>query len=35
MDRDLIEDSLYQIIDQFNETKVTRVKFYLTNKSIL
>ena len=29
MDKDLIEDKLYQIIDQFSERKITPVKFYL------
>ena len=28
MDKDLIEDKLYQIIDQFNERKITPLKFY-------
>ena len=28
MDKDLIEDELYQIIDQFNDGKITPVKFY-------
>ena len=28
MDKDPIEDMLYQIIDQFNETRITHVKFY-------
>ena len=34
MDEDLIEDKLYQIIDQFNERKITPAKFYsiLLNK---
>ena len=34
MSKDLIEDKLYQIIDQFNERKITNVKFYtiLLNK---
>ena len=34
MDKELIEDKLYQIIDQFNEKKVTSTKFYsiLLNK---
>ena len=34
MDEDLIEDNLYQIIDQFNERKITSPKFYsiLLNK---
>ena len=34
MDKELIEDKLYQIIDQFNERKVTSKKFYsiLLNK---
>ena len=26
--KDLIEDKLYQIIDQYNERKITPVKFY-------
>ena len=36
MDKDLTEDKLYQIIDQFNEKKITPVKFYsiLLNKII-
>ena len=29
MDKDLIEDKLYQIIDQFSEREITPVKFYL------
>ena len=35
MNKDLIEDKLYQIIDQFNERKTTPVKFYsiLLNKT--
>ena len=28
MDEDLIEYKLYQIIDQFNERKITPAKFY-------
>ena len=28
MDKDLIEDNLNQIIDQFSERKITHVKFY-------
>ena len=28
MDKDLIEDKLYEIIDQFNKNKITRTKFY-------
>ena len=28
MDKDLIEDELYWIIDQFNENKITPTKFY-------
>ena len=34
MNKDLIEDKLCQIIDQFNEKKITPVKFYsiLLNK---
>ena len=28
MDKDLTEDKLCQVIDQFNERKVTPVKFY-------
>ena len=34
MDKELIEDKLYKIIDQFNERKITSVKFYsiLLNK---
>ena len=28
MDKDLIENKLYQIIDQFNERKITSKKFY-------
>ena len=33
-DKELIEDKLYQIIDQFNERKITSTKFYsiLLNK---
>ena len=27
VDKDLVEDKLYQIIDQFNERKVTPIKF--------
>ena len=30
MDRYLIQDKLYQIIDQFNERKIIPVKFYST-----
>ena len=30
MDRDLIKDILYQVIDQFNESKITPLKFYST-----
>ena len=30
MNKDLIEDKLYQTIDQFNERKTTPVKFYST-----
>ena len=35
MDKELIEDKLYQIIDQFNERKITSTKFYsiLLNKT--
>ena len=35
IDKDLIEDRLYQIIDQFNEIKITSAKFYsiLLNKT--
>ena len=29
MDKDLVENSLYQIIDQFSERKITTVKLYL------
>ena len=29
VDKDLIENKLYQIIDQFNERKITTAKFYL------
>ena len=29
MDKDPIDDMLYQIIDQFNERRTTTVKFYL------
>ena len=34
MEKQLIEDKLYQIIDQFSERKITSVKFYsiLLNK---
>ena len=34
MDKELIEDKLYQIIDQFNERKIKSTKFYsiLLNK---
>ena len=34
MDKELIQDKLYQIIDQFNERKITSTKFYsiLLNK---
>ena len=34
MDKKLIEDKLYQIIDQFNKRKITSTKFYsiLLNK---
>ena len=34
MDKELIEDKLYQIIDQFNERKILSTKFYsmLLNK---
>ena len=28
MDTELIEDKLYQILDQFNERKITSTKFY-------
>ena len=28
MDKELIEDALYQILDQFNERKTTNTKFY-------
>ena len=28
MDKELIEDKLYQIIDQFNEKKITSAKFH-------
>ena len=28
MDNELIEDTLYQILDQFNERKTTNTKFY-------
>ena len=35
MDKKLIEEKLYQIIDQFNERKITTTKFYsrLLNKT--
>ena len=35
MDKELIEDKLYQIIDQFNERKITSTKFnsILLNKT--
>ena len=29
MDKDLIKDKLYQIINEFDESKITPVKFYL------
>ena len=29
MDKDLIKDKLYQIINEFNESKITPVNFYL------
>ena len=29
MDRELIKDKLHQMIDQFNERKITSTKFYL------
>ena len=34
MEKQLIEDKLYQIIDQFRERKITSIKFYsiLLNK---
>ena len=34
MDKDLIEDKLYKIMDKFNERKIMPVKFYsiLLNK---
>ena len=34
MDKELIEDKLYQIIDQFNERKITSTEFHsiLLNK---
>ena len=34
MDKDFVEDRLYQIIDQINERKITSAKFYsiLLNK---
>ena len=34
MEKDLIEHKLFQIIDQFNEKKITPIKFYsiLLNK---
>ena len=34
MDKELIENKLYQVIDQFNERKITSTKFYsiLLNK---
>ena len=34
MDKELIEDKLHQIIDQFNKRKITPIKFYskLLNK---
>ena len=28
MDKDLIEDKLYQFIDQFNERKINHINFY-------
>ena len=28
MDKELIEDKLYQMIDPFSETKITSTKFY-------
>ena len=28
IDKDLIEDKLYQLIDQFNERKINRRDFY-------
>ena len=28
MDKELVEDKLYQIIDLFNERKITSTKFY-------
>ena len=28
MDKELIEDKLYQLIDQFNERSITSVEFY-------
>ena len=28
MDKELIKDKLYQILDQFNERKITSTKFY-------
>ena len=35
MDKELIEDKLYQIIDQSSERKITSIKFYsiLLNKT--
>ena len=34
MDKKLLEDKLYQIIDQFNERKISSIRFYsiLLNK---
>ena len=33
MDQELIEDKLYQIIDQFNERKIaSRILFFITIK---
>ena len=28
MDKDLLQDKLYQLIDQFNETKIKHTDFY-------
>ena len=30
MDKDLIEDKLYQLVDQFNEIKINQRDFYAT-----
>ena len=31
MDKELIKDKIYQIIDQFNERKIISTKFFLIN----